>query len=289
MIPEEIAIGTNYNALIVMKKSGTTGSTGTTTRKFILGFFNSNDNLNIDLSQLPLIGTQFPADPASNNLTIQLLVATQNFTKEELTPINQLLVELTAPFQIKPPTTASQELTKGVSIAAYLELVGGYKQSWFVPLVKRRTGTRSLTEVGNYRLLASTRSTPEESPITFAENGAWLKVQRSFGLVHIEKIGLLYKDGEIQLVPEATLQLSQFVLSLNALSVRASLNNFVPYFKLEGFGLEYISDSLEISGAFARIEKEDYDEYLGIASLGMKAKAKTLSLSAVGSFAYYNG
>jgi hypothetical protein len=294
VIPEEIAFKTGYNALIVMTKSGTTSSTGTTTRKFLLGLgFNSKDNLNIDLSKLPLIGTQFPADPASNNLTIQLLVATQNFTQAELKPINQLLVELTAPFQIKPPTTASQELTKGVSIAAYLELVGGYKQSWFIPLVKRRTGTgigtRSLTEVGNYRLLASTRSTSEESPITFAENGAWLKVQRSFGPVHIEKIGLLYKDGEIQLVPEATLQISQFVLSLNALSVRASLNDFVPYFKLEGFGLEYISDSLEISGAFARIEKEDYDEYLGIASLGMKAKAKTLSLSAVGSFAYYNG
>jgi len=290
VIPEEIAIGTNYNALIVMTKSGSTLS-----RKFILGLgFNSKDNLNIDLSQLPLIGTQFPADPASNNLTIQLLVATQNFTQAELKPINQLLVELTAPFQIKPPTTASQELTKGVSIAAYLELVGGYKQSWFIPLVKRRTGTgtgtRSLTEVGgNYRLLASTRTITEDSPITFAENGAWLKVQRSFGPVHIEKIGLLYKDGEIQLVPEATLQISQFVLSLNALSVRASLNDFVPYPKLEGFGLEYISDSLEISGAFARIEKEGYDEYLGIASLGMKAKAKALSLSAVGSFAYYNG
>jgi len=294
VIPEEIAIGTNYNALIVMTKPRTTGSTVPTTKKFLLGLgFNSKDNLNIDLSQLPLIGTQFPADPASNNLTIQLLVAIQNFTQADLKTINQLMVELTAPFQIKPPTTASQELTKGVSIAAYLELVGGYKQSWFIPLVKRRTGTgtgtRSLTEVGNYRLLASTRSTPEESPITFAENGAWLKVQRSFGPVHIEKIGLLYKDGEIQVVPEATLQISQFVLSLNALSVRASLNDFEPYFKLEGFGLEYISDSLEISGAFARIEKEDYDEYLGIASLGMKAKAKTLSLSAVGSFAYYNG
>jgi hypothetical protein len=295
VIPEEIAIEIGYDALIVMTKPGTTGSTGTT-RKFLLGLgSNAKDNLNIDLSQLPLIGTQFPADPASNNLTIQLLVATQNFTHAELKLINQLLVDLTAPFQIKPPTTASHQLTKGVSIAAYLELVGGYKQSWFVPLVKRRTGTgtgtRSLTEVGgNYRLLASTRSTSEESPITFAENGAWLKVQRSFGPVHIEKIGLLYKDGEIQLVPEATLQISQFVLSLNALSVRASLNDFVPYFKLEGFGLEYISDSLEISGAFARIEKkEDYDEYLGIASLGMKAKAKTLSLSAVGSFAYYNG
>ncbi|MDF5728930.1 MAG: hypothetical protein PUP92_13125 [Rhizonema sp. PD38] len=292
VIPEEIEIGTNYNGLIVMIKSATPCSTGTITRKFLLGLgFNSQDNLNIDLSQLPLIGTQFPADPASNNLTIQLLVATQNFTHEELTNINKFLVELTAPFQIKPPTTASQELTKGVCIAAYLELVGGYKQSWFIPLVKRRTGigTRSLTQVGNHRLLASTTSTPEESPITFAENGAWLKVQRSFGPVHIEKIGLLYKDGEIQLVPEATLQISQFVLSLNALSVRASLNNFVPYFKLEGFGLEYISDSLEISGAFARIQKDDYEEYLGIASLGMKAKAKTLSLSAVGSFAYYNG
>ncbi|MFN6501334.1 MAG: DUF6603 domain-containing protein [Nostoc sp. DedQUE01] len=286
VIPEELAIGTNYHALIVMTKSGST-----LVRKFLLGFgLNASNNLGIDLSQLPLIGTQFPPGETGNNLSIQLLIATQNFTQAELKPINQLLVDLTAPIQIKPPTTASQQLTKGVSIAAYLELAGAYKQSWFVPLVKRTgTGVRSLREVGNYRLIASTRSTPEESPITFAENGAWLKVQRSFGPVHIEKIGLLYKDGEIRLVPEATLQVSQFLLSLNALSVRASLNDLVPYFKLEGFGLEYISDNLEISGAFARIEKDDYDEYLGIATLGMKAKAKALSLSAVGSYANYEG
>lgn len=300
VIPEEIELGTNSNALIVMTKSNQTGSTVPTTKKFLLGLgINSKDNLNIDLSQLPLIGTQFPADPASNNLTIQFLVAAQNFTQKELTAINPLLVDLPTPFQIKPPTTGSKELTKGVSIAAYLELVGGYKQSWFMPLVKRGTGTGTgtgrLTEVGNYRPLASTGSTPEESPIIVVENGAWLKVQRSFGPVHIEKIGLLYKDGEIQLVPEATLQISQFVLSLNALSVRVPLKDkdFVPYFKVEGFGLEYISDSLEISGAFARIKQTEkdytYDEYVGIATLGMKTKAKTLSLSAVGSFAYYDG
>lgn len=282
LIPEELEIGSNYNAIIVLMK------TRLKRKKLLLGL---GLNTNIDLSQLPLLGKQFPSGSSSNNLSIQLIVATQNFTRTELVDINQLLEDLTAPFQIKPPTSTSQVLTKGVSIAASLELLGTYKRSWFVPLVKRRTptATRSLTEVGNYRLLPSTTSTSQDSPITFAENGAWLKVQRSFGPVHIEKIGLLYKNGEIQLVPEASIQISQFVLSLNALSVRASLNDFKPYFKVEGFGLEYISNSLEISGAFARIQKDGYEEYLGIVSLGMKAKAKTLSLSAIGSYAFYQG
>ena len=87
VIPDEIAIGTNYNAQIVMTNSGRSGSTGTNTKKFLLGLgFNSKDNLNIDLSKLPLIGTQFPPDPASNNLTIQLLLATQNLPRKNLNP-----------------------------------------------------------------------------------------------------------------------------------------------------------------------------------------------------------
>lgn len=279
IIPEEITIGSNYNAVIVMTKSGTK-----TARKFLLGLgFKTELNLNIDLSELPLIGDQIPFDPNSNYLEIRLLVSTKTFDEKELTTINELLSELESPVEIPSPSTC-QQLTKGASIAAKLELIGIYKQSWFIPLVvKHPTG-------GTGEIITITQNTNDtETLITITGNSAWFTVQKSFGPIYIGKIGLLYLKGGIQLVIQTTLQISRFALSLIGLSVRADLCNFDCDFKLEGFGLQLITKTLQISGAFARLEKEDYDEYLGIASLGIKIKKMGLSFSTLGSFADFKG
>ncbi|GAX34525.1 hypothetical protein NIES3585_05260 [Nodularia sp. NIES-3585] len=279
IIPEEITIGSNYNAVIVMTKSGTK-----TARKFLLGLgFKTELNLNIDLSELPLIGDQIPFDPNSNYLEIRLLVSTKTFDEKELTTINELLSELKSPVEIPSPSTR-QQLTKGASIAAKLELIGIYKQSWFIPLVvKHPTG-------GTGEIITITQNTNDtETLITITGNSAWFTVQKSFGPIYIGKIGLLYLKGGIRLVIQTSLQISRFVLSLIGLSVRADLCNFNPDFKLEGFGLQLISKTLQISGAFARLEKEDYDEYLGIASLGIKIQKMGLSFSTLGSFADFKG
>ncbi|MCF2149767.1 hypothetical protein IQ276_025730 [Desmonostoc muscorum LEGE 12446] len=279
IIPEEITIGSNYNAIIVMTKSGTK-----TARKFLLGLgFKTELNLNIDLSELPLIGDQIPFDPNSNYLEIRLLVSTKIFDEKELTTINELLSELKSPVEIQSPSTC-QQLTKGASIAAKLELIGIYKQSWFIPLVvKHRTG-------GTGEIITITENTNDiETLITITGNSAWFTVQKSFGPIYIGKIGLLYLKGGIRLVIQTSLQISRFVLSLIGLSVRADLCNFDCDFKLEGFGLQLRSKTLQISGAFARLEKEDYDEYLGIASLGIKIQKMGLSFSTLGSFADFKG
>ncbi|HLO84994.1 MAG TPA: DUF6603 domain-containing protein, partial [Nostocaceae cyanobacterium] len=279
IIPEEITIGSNYDAVIVMTKSGTK-----TARKFLLGLgFRTELNLNIDLSELPLIGDQIPFDPNSNYLEIRLLVSTKTFDEKELTTINELLSELESPVEIQSPSTC-QQLTKGASIAAKLELIGIYKQSWFIPLVvKHRTG-------GAGEIIKIPPSTNDiETPITITGNSAWLTVQKSFGPIYIGKIGLLYLKGGIRLVIQTSLQISRFVLSLIGLSVRADLCNFDCDFKLEGLGLQLTTKTLQISGAFARLEKEDYDEYLGIASLGFKIQKMGLSFSTLGSFADFKG
>ncbi|MFB2970329.1 DUF6603 domain-containing protein [Aerosakkonema sp. BLCC-F183] len=171
-------------------------------------------------------------------------------------------------------------------------------QSEAFPIISRtvtsNTGNR-LAPSGEFRLVASPRTTtPEEdTPITIADNGAWLTVQKSFGTIHLEKVGLIYKTGEIHLTPQFIVQVSDFSLVLNGLSISTPLSNFSPNFNLDGFGLTYEKNSLNIAGAFLRKEREDYEEYLGMVTLGMQTKGsggkqKSLSLSAVGAYAYVN-
>ena len=129
--------------------------------------------------------------------------------------------------------------------------------------------------------------------ITIADNGVWLMVQKSFGPLYFDKVGLVYKKGQLHLTPKFVIEVSRFVLSLSGLSISTPLTDFDPQFNLDGFGLQLKSRSLEIGGAFLVVQGEDgdkdYSEYLGTATIGFKKKVgPALALSAIGSFADYD-
>ena len=110
------------------------------------------------------------------------------------------------------------------------------------------TVTRTTTPVvkrGNYRLIASPTANrereegegegeekDEDNLITIAENGVWLNVEKSFGSIHLEKIGLIYKEGEIHFTPQFTVQVADFSLVLNGLSASTPLVTFNPQYNI---------------------------------------------------------
>lgn len=255
----------------------------------------------IAFNEIPLIQDLLPSDLLSSEFGFEFLVAVKEFNQAELEAIHSLLIELDLPLIIKPPRSELNTLEKGASIGAHFN-IGNYEQVWLLTLRRSsstggntdgntggNTGSRSLT----------TRTTPEDSStatsdgiITIADNGAWLTVQKSFGPMYFEKVGLVYKRGQMHLTPQFTIEVSSLLLSLNALSIATSLTDFAPEFNLDGFGLELISKGLEISGAFLVVEGQNYSEYLGTATVGLKTGKggkSALSLSAIGSFADYAG
>ncbi|MEQ9481293.1 DUF6603 domain-containing protein [Coleofasciculus sp. F4-SAH-05] len=290
LIPSELEISTNQTILFVV--TFPQNNRQTNKRKFIIGI---GIHGNLDLAQIPLIAAQIPPEQLNTYVAIELLVALQTFEQKELKDINSLLTELSKPLKIQPPNSSENKLDKGVNIAAYLRF-GEFEWSWLFRL-KRRTGRGNISsrrnprQIGNFQLVSAVASTPQDYSLTIVENGAWLTLQRSFGPLHIEKIGLLYKQGEIHLVPEITLQVSKFSLSFVGVSISSPLQAELNCtFNLNGFGLEYKSNSLSIGGAFARLVNDDgTEEYLGLASLGMKVKAKALSISAIGSYTEHQG
>lgn len=110
------------------------------------------------------------------------------------------------------------------------------------------------------------------------------------GPVHFQRIGLKYQDSKIWVLLDASLNLAGLSLSLDGLAVNSPLNQFDPKFDLKGIGIDYKgSDTLEIGGAFLRTTRNGIDEYNGAAVIKFNVKAKTLNLSAIGSYAYFQG
>ncbi|WPB81308.1 DUF6603 domain-containing protein [Archangium violaceum] len=277
-IPEDLAIPIRQNFLLVLM-----GQVTSKRPRFLLG---GGVSAGVDLGQLPLVGLYFTSGQTTANVSVDLLVATARFTKDEVKGINGVLEEMSSPMRIRASSATVQELEFGAYLVGYVA-IGELIRSWYTPLKRRRTGTGVRSARGLIpRQLP--RAALDDIPITLADNGAWLTVQRAVGPVHFEKLGLVYKDGAVQFVPEIVLSVGDLKLSLSGVAVRLPLPSGSTQLLLEGFGLEYENATLRIAGAFLRKKHDGYEEYAGMAALQMGVKGQSLGLAAIGAYAVPN-
>ena len=260
----------------------------TTTSKFLFGIELGSE---LNLAELPLVGDQIPGDYNIGIENLQILVASQVFKSEDIDTFNALLPEntatLPAPEEDAQDSTSTETkalLKKGANLTATLNF-GTYTSPLSLPL----SDDSSEDEVE----VDTTESA--EDGASSSDNAVWFKIQKSLGPFHFEKIGVQYQksDSSFWFKLDAALSVGPMALSLNGLAVGSPLRELTPDYQLNGLGLAYSSESLEISGAFLRSTKEygdiTYDEYQGLATIKAKLKGKDFALSAIGSYADYNG
>ena len=298
LFPEELldTFHLGSDVIFVINSTNKTVTVNQNKMLFSIGF-----NGEIAFSDIPLVEALLPPDLLQSEFAFEFLVSFQRFEQKEIKTINSLLEELNAKLLIKPPSSKINYLERGANIGAHLT-IAGYVQAWLLPLVKTPPktsgsgtgGTRSLsttpTNNGNNSSSGSVRS---DELITIAENGVWLNIQKSVGPLFFDKVGLVYKQGEMRLTPQFVIEVSKFILSLNGLYISSPLAEFDPDFNLDGFGLQLKSRSLEIGGAFLVVQEENgdknYNDYLGTVTIGFKKKVgPALALSAIGSFTKYD-
>ncbi|WP_239576508.1 DUF6603 domain-containing protein [Archangium primigenium] len=283
-IPEELSIPIRRNFVLVL--AGERNAQGRTRPRLLLG---GGLSAEVDLGQLPLVGLYFSSAQTGASVSVDLLVATARFSKEEVQALNGVLEEMTSPCRIRASSAAAQELERGAWFVAYAAL-GELVRSWYMPLKRRRQpGAGGVFSARGLVPRQLTRAALDDLPITLADNGAWLTVQRSVGPVHFEKLGLIYRDGAVQFVPEIVLTVGDLRLSLSGVSVRLPMPSGAAQLLVEGFGLEYENATLRIAGAFLRKKRENYEEYAGMAALQMGVKGQSLGLAAIGAYAVPNG
>ncbi len=257
--------------------------------KFLFGLDIGAD---IDLSDLPVVGSAL-TEVQLNNL--RLLAASAALTRAEVETINQWLPDGISPLSLpaqaetgngSTPTQPATALQKGLTLSA--QVAFGSDETYTLLLPSRNTSTNSTNgDSGSSPDSGQSGDSAPADPATTPTD--WTKTQKDVGPVSFSKIGLAYQDEVLSFVFSVTLAKSGLTFSLDGLSIGSRLDEFSPQFNLRGLGLNYQKTGLEIGGAFLHQtvtrEGETYDEYDGLVVI----KTTKLSLSALGSYAYYKG
>jgi hypothetical protein len=297
-----------------------------TIKDALLAYLNTNENnksvskwlfgIDIDggmnlsdlrLPDLPFVGPIFPPDQTLK-LSFKLLAAKfpegKSFSTENVSYVNGLLVsgaklpnqainaklDLATILQIGQDTksldlkigvdTTSQSTTQGTGAGTGTGLGGG------------NTGTPSPTQ--NTGLVpaqsATVRSTvPSAANVQSpGDDGMqWIVLQKSFGPVNFERVGLAFKNSEITGALDASLMAGGLTIALNGLSVSSPITKFDPKFDLHGLGIDYKNSGLEIGGAFLKqTMTKDGNTYTSFGGMAI-IRTEKLTISAIGSYANY--
>jgi len=214
--------------------------------------------LDVKFSQLPLVGESLRMDPPVGISELQINVASDKLSKEDLTKLNA---------QLKHPLIP-KELGKGVTIAANIEMNGAHEV--VLPLTSRDKEQPKL-------LATATANNQQAEP-------KWFELKKTLGPVHFDKVGVQYQNAKLSFLLNAAFTAAGLTLSVDGLSVGSSLKKFEPDFDLRGLSVEYKAGDVEIGGAFLKTGPKGSETYDGAAVI----KTKQVALSALGSYAKVN-
>ncbi|NKZ04272.1 DUF6603 domain-containing protein [Actinomadura latina] len=225
----------------------------------------------IDFAKLPLVGDHFTGPAPAGVDPLRIIASSARLGADEVKALNALLPD-------KVGKLPERDIAKGFAVDAVLKLgtaalpvavtVGGAPKE--PPPVKALTDGQP----------------PATAPQSqTGDDVTWLKVQRSFGPIKIERLGLAYRDGRLAFLLDASISLAGLTLALQGLAVELALSAKPdPKFDLNGLGLSYSSGPVQISGAFLKGEiaykGNKYPAYGGTAQI----KTSTLGLGAIGSY-----
>lgn len=237
----------------------------------------------IDLSGLPLVGKLFSSNQ-NLGLSFQPLFANQTFTLEELRGLQALVPAGGA-------TLPNKAIAAGMGLAITLRL-GNSATVFALPIQLSQTTSNGTSTT---QIVASTNgqmSAPVTPGASVANDGVtWLDLQKSFGPVQFQRLGVQLQNGTLAFLLDASLSAAGLTLTLDGLGLSVALKdlaakNFKPAFALRGLGLDYTNSAVEIGGSFLRMQYQDEhgqpcEEYDGMAII----RAESFTLSAIGSYA----
>jgi hypothetical protein len=223
----------------------------------------------INLSNLPLVGQTFPPEQTVGVDDLQIVIASTDFVQGVVSEINRVTAGHVTPL---PDTVAS-----GLTFQAMFQFGDG-KQSLALPVAQTTGGQQPST----------TRQ--DSAIVTSTDNTKWFTLQRSFGPVHFERIGVAYRDNELWFLLDGSFAVGGLTIGLEGLGFGSPLTVFRPDFTLQGLAIDYTSSAVAISGAFLKSTlvyppagqpgSKTYTAYSGKAVL----KAETLTIGALGSY-----
>ncbi|WP_422769974.1 DUF6603 domain-containing protein [Plantactinospora sp. WMMC1484] len=231
-------------------------------------------NATLDLAGLPVVGEHLGGDAAIGLAPLRLLAATAALTGTEVAALNALL-----PADVAGLPAAG--LAAGFTVDATLRL-----GTAATPVTLPVSGAPGASPPP-----AGGVPNPPANQTRTGDNAVWLRVQRTFGPVQVNRIGLAWQqqdgdDPRIAVLLDATLTAGGLTLALSGLAagLSAARPASPPSFDLAGLGLAYRNGGLAIDGAFLKTEISYAGQTLPAYGGAAQLRYHELSLSAIGSY-----
>jgi hypothetical protein len=259
------------------------------TSKFLFGF---TIGAELSLSSVPLVRAQLPAGKDIGVRDLQLFAASQSILPEDMEQLKGLFSSDKFPIpKTEDPAKPADKLEAGVTLDAVLILGAETRNLVLAPSNESPTSQENqglpdsqLAESSSKAAgLAGENGKAEKALVTSDKSSTkWIKIQKSLGPVRFDRLGFTFQNQVIWFLVDASLSAAGLTISLQGFSFGSSITKFEPRFELQGLGLEFKNDPVEISGAF--LKTGDY-QYSGFALI----KAKSFILSAIGSYSSVQG
>ncbi|MBK8195547.1 MAG: hypothetical protein IPK76_20920 [Lewinellaceae bacterium] len=236
-------------AFVSYTKSNTPNAKGTV-------LFGVSVGADMTFSDLPLVGPMLNGQSIGVD-SVMFTYATARLSLPDIRKLNLSIPDTR-------PKLPEIDVTGGVSLALKMAF-GQLKQYMSLPVAEQAPPASS--------------GAPAPAPAKPPAEGKWFSVNKRMGPLSIDRVGVNLKDSKLIFGLDASVAVGPLTLILEEMTLGSPLSNFAPEFGLRGFGLEYASGPVSISGFFLR--NPAIDEYFGAALI----KTSQITLKAVGAYA----
>ncbi|HEX8068861.1 MAG TPA: DUF6603 domain-containing protein [Pyrinomonadaceae bacterium] len=287
------------------RPGGGPAAQGGATAKFIFGL---DVGTGINLSNLPLIGQEFPPDATVGVDDLQILFVSEGLTARDVADFNGLIPDGVTRISAQPPeqqdasgaggpaasaapAVAPVVLAKGFSVSAQMNFGGARQCLSLQGGASNGPAGSAATAAAGAGVSATDLAGDSAGGAAAPDHTKWFVVQKSFGPVYFDKVGVQLREKNLWFLLKAALSAGGLTLSLDGLAVGGSLDHYLPpAFDLRGIGVAYRSGPVEVAGAFLREQaaQQDgttYDKYDGAAVI----ETAQFAVAAVGSYAKLHG
>ncbi len=261
-IPADIAINLKVVKFAYMKAVPKTG--GKAVNHFLFGVELGSK---IGLTDIPLIGDKFPPELAVSFDGLQATYSNLDTTETQATAINALLPSGVGPLP-------SDGLKEGVLVASTLKLG---KNSRDVSLQIPTGGKKQLQSVSTAPAAAHNDLVRQGASSPPA--GVSINIQKTFGPVNIQKLGLTYQNNHLFVTGDIALTAEILTIGLLGLGIGSKLSEFNPAVTLSGITITVDEGSLDISGGlYGSIDPLNFNGALQVT-------VPSMSIGALGGYA----
>ncbi|MFF8451136.1 DUF6603 domain-containing protein [Streptomyces leeuwenhoekii] len=233
------------------------------------------------LTDLPVLGSRIPPDADVRLCGARLTMASRKLVPTDAQRLNSLLAKAKADGMLRVPTAGMPGATRFAAVVSVgkrrlaLEAPVGKRKAQ-APFVAASDGTVTLPHTPQAGLVAEPAA-PQDGAV------AWYRLDRSFGPVRVERLGVRYAGQVMWLLADASVSLAGLTLAGRGLGVGVPLTDKRQVRPtIEGMGVGWSRPPVEVAGALLYRSDETYELLLtGMAALS----TPSLCLQAVGGYA----